>query len=235
MQDFIAIYDHALEANVCQHIINHFEASPKKRTGVTGQGVDLQKKQSEDLSISGEVEWSDINQFLTQVTLQYLVNYMRHYSYLLVGPLSPSVWNPVTQKMVTLTPEDINSLPDTAIAKIITRLYHLGTINVQKYQQGKGGYYHFHSEIYPSANDPKNKTLRRVLLFMYYLNDVTKGGKTEFYYQQCFIRPQAGRLVIAPAGFTHTHKGHVPQSNDKYILTSWVLFQPAAYLYGKGN
>jgi hypothetical protein len=66
---------------------------------------------------------------------------------------------------------------------------------------------------------------------MYYLNDVTKGGETEFYYQKCFISPQTGRLVIAPAGFTHTHKGHIPLSEDKYILTSWVLFQPTEYLY----
>lgn len=38
-------------------------------------------------------------------------------------------------------------------------------------------------------------------------------------------------MVIAPAGFTHTHRGLVPRSNDKYILTSWVLFNRAEKLY----
>jgi hypothetical protein len=41
-------------------------------------------------------------------------------------------------------------------------------------------------------------------------------------------------MVIAPAGFTHTHKGHVPRSGDKYIVASWVLFQRAEWLFGAG-
>ena len=39
-------------------------------------------------------------------------------------------------------------------------------------------------------------------------------------------------MVVAPVGFTHTHKGHIPRSSDKYILTSWVLFHRAEQLYG---
>jgi hypothetical protein len=52
-------------------------------------------------------------------------------------------------------------------------------------------------------------------------------------YQQRKIEARQGRLIIAPAGFTHTHKGHVPASGDKYIATSWILFQRAEALYGK--
>jgi hypothetical protein len=57
------------------------------------------------------------------------------------------------------------------------------------------------------------------------------GGETEFFYQDCSIKPTRGTMVIAPAGFTHTHRGLVPRSNDKYILTSWVLFNRAEKLY----
>ena len=46
------------------------------------------------------------------------------------------------------------------------------------------------------------------------------------------IQPQAGRMVIAPAYFTHTHRGCVPVSGDKYILTSWILLNRAEQLYG---
>jgi quercetin dioxygenase-like cupin family protein len=66
---------------------------------------------------------------------------------------------------------------------------------------------------------------------MFYLNDVDEGGETEFYYQQQKVKPVKGRMVIAPAGFTHTHRGNKPESNDKYILTSWVLFKPSEHLF----
>ena len=42
----------------------------------------------------------------------------------------------------------------------------------------------------------------------------------------------AGALLIAPAAFTHTHRGNRPVGGDKYIATSWVLFQPAERLFG---
>jgi hypothetical protein len=100
---------------------------------------------------------------------------------------------------------------------------------MQKYERGRGGYHHWHSEIFPK--DPRCETLHRVLLYMYYLNDVAEGGETEFYFQDRKLAPRRGRLVIAPAGFTHTHKGHVPRSEDKYIVTSWVMFNRAETIY----
>ena len=41
----------------------------------------------------------------------------------------------------------------------------------------------------------------------------------------------AASLLLAPAGFTHTHRGNRPTGGDKYIATSWILFQPAEKLY----
>ena len=41
------------------------------------------------------------------------------------------------------------------------------------------------------------------------------------------VAARQGRLIIAPAGFTHTHKGNVSRSGDKYVATSWILFQRA--------
>ncbi len=68
---------------------------------------------------------------------------------------------------------------------------------------------------------------------MFYLNDVAEGGHTEFFYQQRAIQPKTGRMVIAPAYFTHTDRGCVPISGDKYILTSWILLNRAEQLYGQ--
>ncbi len=234
MEDFIGIYDRALAPEICKQIIDYFESSSKRRAGVTGQGIDLKKKHSEDIPISLEPEWSQINKLIIQVTLSYFVGYVRRYSHLLTGVLSPAVRDPGSGELVTLTAEHIAGASDKAIANIIARLYYFGVINAQKYRKGEGGYHHYHSEIYPSPND-RHESLHRVLLFMYYLNEVTSGGETEFFYLKRLVRPEAGRLVIAPAGFTHTHKGHVPLSGDKYILTSWILFQPAEYIYRENS
>jgi hypothetical protein len=57
---------------------------------------------------------------------------------------------------------------------------------------------------------------------MLYLNDVEEGGETEFLYLKKRIKPQQNRLLIWPAGFTHTHRGNPPLSNNKYIITGWV-------------
>jgi hypothetical protein len=42
---------------------------------------------------------------------------------------------------------------------------------------------------------------------MTYLNDVTDGGETGFFYQDVKIKPQKGLTLIWPAIWTHTHKG----------------------------
>ena len=83
--------------------------------------------------------------------------------------------------------------------------------------------------IHPKNTDCEN--LHRVLFFILYLNTVERGGETEFFYQKKCVYPKAGSVVIAPGGFTHTHRGNMPLSHDKYILTSWILFKRAEELY----
>ena len=71
-----------------------------------------------------------------------------------------------------------------------------------------------------------------MLLWTIYLNEGFAEGETEFLYQQRSIVPRTGSLLIAPAGFTHTHRGNRPKGGNKYIATSWVLFERADKLYG---
>ena len=78
----------------------------------------------------------------------------------------------------------------------------------------------------------KVETLLRHLLWTLYLNDDFSAGETEFFYQQRKITPKTGSLLIAPAAFTHTHRGNQPEGGDKFIATSWVLFRQAGQLYG---
>ena len=60
--------------------------------------------------------------------------------------------------------------------------------------------------------------------FMFYLNDVTEGGETEFLYQKCRFKPEKNTLLVWPSQFTHIHRGNPPLSNDKYIITGWIEY-----------
>lgn len=231
MTDFIGIYDDVLSADDCKRLLKKFERSKLKSPGVTGHGHMPDAKDSMDINISLDPEWAEEVAFINNLTERALVRYMRQYVHLLTGAVSIYIPHPETGQPMAIDESVINILDDATVRQLMNKVYTLGGINLQRYQRQVGGYHHFHSENYPALDDPDCKSLHRVLLFMYYLNDVREGGETEFLYQQRLLKPTRGQLVFAPSGFTHTHKGHVPVSNDKYILTSWVLFKPAREIY----
>lgn len=88
---------------------------------------------------------------------------------------------------------------------------------IQKTEPGQG-YHVWHCES--SARSCSN----RILVWNLYLNDVAEGGETEFINQRLRVKPETGKLVIWPAGFTHTHRGNAPLSGTKYIVTGWIEF-----------
>ena len=231
MDDFLEIYDNALSAEQCKLVLARFNASDKVVRGQTGQGVDTSKKDSYDLTISLHPDWNDVSNMLMQAVQVCLQQYMDKYRMLLVGAMSPQVVHPATGKPVQLTIDNFDECGTPYTGELMRTMYRAGPLNVQKYLRASGGYHHWHSEIYPQ--NASCESLHRALLFQFYLNDVESGGETEFYYQKRKIEARQGRLVIAPAGFTHSHKGHVATSGDKYIVTSWILFQRAEALYGQ--
>jgi Rps23 Pro-64 3,4-dihydroxylase Tpa1-like proline 4-hydroxylase len=86
----------------------------------------------------------------------------------------------------------------------------------QKYTANKGRYvYHNDSLV---EWEVKRK---RFMTYLWYLNDVTEGGETEFdgKYQ---IKPTSGKLILFPASWTFPHCGKMPISSDKYIITGWI-------------
>ncbi len=67
-------------------------------------------------------------------------------------------------------------------------------------------------------------TQKRCLVYMTYLNTVEKGGKTYYKYQEKNFSPVAGKTLIWPADWTHTHRGLGPSCDGyKYIATGWYL------------
>lgn len=231
MEDFIGVYDDALTAQQCDALVARFDASDKVVRGRTGNGVDVAKKDSYDITINGHPEWADANQLLLASMMRHLVQYVDRYRMMLMGSLSPTLAHPKTGTPTVLSMANFDEIGRHYIEDLVRVLYRPGTVNLQKYLQNSGGYHHWHSEIYPQ--NASCESLHRVLLWMFYLNDVEEGGETEFMYQGRSIAPKKGRLVIAPAGFTHTHKGNVAKSGDKYIATSWILYQRAEALFGQ--
>jgi hypothetical protein len=230
MPDFIEIYDDALSQAQCETLINLFDNSPYLKAGSTGGGVDLSKKISTDLYLNDHAEYQQVLAEIVTVTSRYAEQYFRKYHFALIAPLALTVLHPQTGQPVAITHENFNEVAADKAGDYMRFLYRLGPVQAQKYDVGVGNYNYWHCEVFPQA--PHNEPLHRTLLFMFYLNDVAAGGQTEFYYQDKAIQPKAGRMVIAPAYFTHTHRGCVPVSNDKYILTSWILLQRAEQLYG---
>ena len=87
--------------------------------------------------------------------------------------------------------------------------------NVQKYETEEDGFKAWHTE---AGGAP---TSNRVLAWMFYLNDAKSG--TEFINYPT-VNAKMGRCVIWPAGWTHVHKGVVPNKGLKYIVTGWASY-----------
>lgn len=96
-------------------------------------------------------------------------------------------------------------------------VHSIASMRLQKTLPGEG-YHVWHYENSSSINKG------RITAFTLYLNDVEFGGETEYLYQSQRVKAKQGRLVIWPAGFTHTHRGNPPLKGTKYILTGWLEY-----------
>ena len=232
MDDFIEIYDNAIPAATCRQIIDAFETSDNLRRGATAGGVNTKLKDSWDLTISGRPEWTEVAGLFNATMLQCLMQYVRKYTYLALAPTALYRKAP-DGSMTQLGAEDVRGMDDATLRRLVTHVFRPGDINIQRYFADEGGYPYWHSETSPKIGDMDN--LHRVLLWTCYLNDDFDEGETEFMYQQRKVTPSIGSLLIAPAGFTHTHRGNQPKRGNKYIATSWILFQSADKLYGNAG
>ena len=72
--------------------------------------------------------------------------------------------------------------------------------------------------------DAMDYNCNRYLVYLWYLNDVSEGGETEFPDLEIRVAAQAGRLVMFPPYWMFQHAGLPPRSNDKYIISTYLLF-----------
>ena len=99
--------------------------------------------------------------------------------------------------------------PDFMIKKFLPGDYY-EHLKASKPEDGE------HMEHGSSFND-----CRRMLAWMFYLNDIKKGGGTRWPQQNFTSRPRAGDLYIWPAGWTHSHHGLPAPKETKYFTSGW--------------
>ncbi|MBS0469873.1 MAG: 2OG-Fe(II) oxygenase [Proteobacteria bacterium] len=229
--DFIEQFTDALSPADCAALIARFERDGRAEPGATGSGVHTELKDSWDITISNLPEWKDAEAQLNNAMLRGLVLYVRKYPFAVLAPYLTRRVDPGTGQLSVIDPATLTAMNDRELAGVISQLFRPGSINIQKYLAGVGGYPHWHCEVYPVPGD--TESLHRALLWTLYLNDDFEAGETEFFHQRMVVKPKTGSILIAPAGFTHTHRGNRPVGGNKYIATSWILMQKAETLYGQ--
>jgi hypothetical protein len=65
----------------------------------------------------------------------------------------------------------------------------------------------------------------RYLVFLWYVNTVDTGGETWFPDIDVRIKPVAGRLIVFPPYWMFQHAGLPPVSGEKYIISSYALYE----------
>jgi hypothetical protein len=227
--DFIEVYENALDAASCKALIARFERSGQAQRGATGSGVDVSMKDSWDIKLDQAPGWTDARQQLNDAAMAGLRHYLRRYAHVALAPLQLKMRDPASGELRLLDAEGVSAMNDDLLNGLIAKVFRPGSINLQKYLAGQGGYPYWHCEQYPKLD--KGEALHRAVLWTIYLNDEFEAGETEFLYQQRKIRPRTGSLLIAPTSFTHTHRGNRPERGNKYIATSWILYQRAEQLF----
>lgn len=89
--------------------------------------------------------------------------------------------------------------------------------NIQRYTPGEA-YHNYHYER------GGKETAYRSLVWLIYLNTLTDGGETQFYYQDHKEKPEEGKLIIWPSDWTHMHRGLSSLTQTKYIITGWFNY-----------
>jgi len=182
---------------LCDDIIELYENDDSKYAGCTLGGVNKNIKDTTDFVIPKHpgTKWKKIEEFLKKELHKHLLLYLNHFN------------------------DSENYLPKNNNGQSGCMLkgnkFQVDQFMVQKYDKGKGKYV-YHNDF---NNDYKNKRYR-VITYLWYLNDVEEGGETEFW--DCFkVKPEKGKIILFPSFWCYPHRGKMPVSSDKYIITGW--------------
>lgn len=210
LRDLIVEYPNALSDELCDQIVNKFEAnSDLTHTGYTGTNVlpedeSIRTKISTDLFITDLPQFAEEDAALYESLSKYLGKYHSHMS------------------EYSITHRDAASIIDKGF---------------QVQRTGPGGRYSWHTDefvgsLHHTAADVNGLTIcaaeRRMYTYIFYLNDkdsAFKGGYTEFIVGKGVVhqvKPEKGKLLMFPANALCTHQGRPVTEGFKYLATGWI-------------
>ncbi len=202
--DFIYQKHKGLDSKVCKKLIKAFHDSPKLHEQGTWVGLAKAKAAGDEDLIKEELK----KKIKMSTDISFLPKHQKTKKW---GPLLNVV---VDSLYGALEDYHIRYHHGNYCAPI--EIHH--SFNLQYYKPGEG-YPHMHIEA--GGLD----TCDRLITWMIYLNDVKQKGETAFPYQDVYCKPERGKIVLWPAGYTHPHCGIISPYEDKYILTGWFNFK----------
>jgi hypothetical protein len=179
---------------LCEEIIEKFDNQiDGKYDGLTIGGVNKNIKDTIDFIIPYKSDvWSKINSFLHKELNKNLQKY-------------------ITKINLDSYYPNMNNNEDGSI--FTNSKLHVDCFMIQKYNK-ECGKYTYHNDFSVDGNR------HRIITYLWYLNTVTEGGETEFW-DGYKIKPEQGKLILFPANWCFQHRGNMPISHDKYIITGW--------------
>jgi len=125
-------------------------------------------------------------------------------------------WSDINQYLLNLLRKEIDNYFKILNLEIfnINRIDNTGFM-IMKYIKNEG-FYDYHNDFYISDKN------HRIFTYIWYLNTIEIGGETEIMDKE-LIKPESGKLLIFPTCWTYPHRGLMPISNDKYIVTGWIM------------
>lgn len=103
--------------------------------------------------------------------------------------------------------------------KYLPSLYNYELLRVKKYNNNGVDQFGNHIDCYDKVSG------QRYLAFLFYLNNISDGGVTEFLDPiNHTVVPQQGKVLIFPPTFLFPHAGHKPVDTNKYVLSTYLHF-----------
>ena len=181
MEDFIKIYENALSDDMCDYIVRSIDNNLEIATeGTTTKGVNKRVKVSTDLN-------------LLQFDSHFLGAPSHYKDDYIIQEILPAIKEVILKSIFDYNREHptiaiSQGLSDEDFAKKL--LEHVAidpnSILCKKYDQNVG-FFNWHID-----NGEGWIAHSRILVCMFYLNDVEEGGETEFLHQEISIKPKKG-------------------------------------------
>jgi hypothetical protein len=204
-ENYIYINKFSLSKELCENIINMFEEEKNgKYEGITASGITKNIKNTTDFIIPKNIndnneittkKWAKVQKVLDEELNRNVKLYI----------------NKIT-KSLNLDQKEDNTKYYIFPKKFLT----CNNFMVQKYTINEGRY-KYHDDFRIDWLQEKY----RVITYIWYLNTVEEGGETEIWHD-FKIKPETGKLLLFPSSWTFPHRGIMPISSNKYIITGWL-------------